>query len=243
MLKIFNFFRGLYSFFKFANANDVVKSFNIHKSSKIFFSRKTKIDTANIEENVSIDFFKGSLKKLTIGRGSYLSGELIVYGYNGTLQIGKYCSMAGRLVLICGESFHQSKRLSTYPFPFMSPFKNYNIKDKLFDSISSFPETKIIIGNDVSIGEDVLITKNVQIGNGAVIAAKSVLIHDVPPYAIVIGNPATIVSYRYSKKEIEMIEKIKWWNWSTKKIIENIHIFKMTKNELNKELERIIKNI
>ena len=123
----------------------------------------------------------------------------------------------------------------------MSPFKNYNIKDKLFDSISSFPETKIIIGNDVSIGEDVLITKNVQIGNGAVIAAKSVLIHDVPPYAIVIGNPATIVSYRYSKKEIEIIEKIKWWNWSTKKIIENIHIFKMTKNELNKELERIIK--
>ena len=40
-----------------------------------------------------------------------------------------------------------------------------------------------------------------------------------------------------------MIEKIKWWNWSTKKIIENIHIFKMTGNELNKELERIIKNI
>ena len=65
----------------------------------------------------------------------------------------------------------------------------------------------------------------------------------MPPYAIVIGNPATIVSYRYSKKEIEMIEKIKWWNWSTKKIIENIHIFKMTRNELNKELERIIKNI
>ena len=106
-----------------------------------------------------------------------------------------------------------------------------------------FPETKIIIGNDVLIGEDVLITKNVQIGNGAVIAAKSVLIHDVPPYAIVIGNPATIVSYRYSKKEIEMIEKIKWWNWSTKKIIENIHIFKMTRSELNNELERIIKEI
>ena len=242
-MKIFNFLKGLYSFLKFANANNVVKSLNIHKSSKIFFSKKTIINTANIEENVIVDFFKGSLNKLTIGRGSYLSGELIVYGYNGTLQIGKYCSMAGRLVLICGDSFHQTRRLSTYPFPFMPPFKNHNIKDKLFDSISTFPETKIIIGNDVLIGEDVLITKNVQIGNGAVIAAKSVLIHDVPPYAIVIGNPATIVSYRYSKKEIEMIEKIKWWNWSTKKIIENIHIFKMTRSELNNELERIIKKI
>lgn len=242
-MKIFNFFKVLYSFLKFANANNVIKSLNIHKSSKIFFSKKTKINTANIEENVSVDFFKGSLNKLTIGRGSYLSGELIVYGYNGTLQIGKYCSIAGRLVLICGDSFHQTRRLSTYPFPFMPPFKNYKIKDKLFDSISTFPETKIIIGNDVLIGEDVLITKNVQIGNGAVIAAKSVLIHDVPPYAIVIGNPATIVSYRYSKKEIEMIEKIKWWNWSTKKIIENIHIFKMTRSELNNELERIIKKI
>lgn len=241
MLKIFNFFRVWYAFLKFANPNNVIKFLNIHKSSKIFFSKKTKIDKANIEENVSIDFFKGSLKNLTIGKGSYLSGELIVYGYNGTLQIGRYCSMAGRLVLICGESFHQTKRLSTYPFPFMPPFKNYDIKDKLFDPISSFPETKITIGNDVLIGEDVLITKNVQIGNGAVIAAKSVLIHDVPPYAIVIGNPATIVSYRYNKKVIEMIEKIKWWNWSTKKITKNINIFRKTGSELNKELEKILK--
>ena len=53
--------------------------------------------------------------------------------------------MAGRLVLICGDSFHQTRRLSTYPFPFMPPFKNYNIKDKLFDSISTFLETNIII--------------------------------------------------------------------------------------------------
>ena len=242
MLKILNFFRRLYLFLKFANANNVVKSFNMHETSKIYFSKRTNIDSAIIEENVSIDSFKGNLKKLTIGKGTYLSGELVVYGYNGTLQIGKYCSLAGRLVLICGIGFHQTRRLSTYPFPFMLPFKNYNIRDQLFDPASSFPETKIKIGNDVWIGEDVLITKNVQIGNGAVIAAKSVLINDVPPFAIVIGNPATVVSYRYSKKEIEMIEKIKWWNWPTKKIIENIDIFKLTGAKLTKELERIIKD-
>ena len=81
---------------------------------------------------------------------------------------------------------------------------------------------QIIIGNDVTIGANVTIMGGVTIGNGAVVGANSLVTKDIPPYAIVGGNPAKIIKYRFEDEIIEKLNEIKWWNWSEEKIKENM---------------------
>lgn len=79
----------------------------------------------------------------------------------------------------------------------------------------------IIIENDVWIGAKSTIMSGVKISNGAVVGACSVVTKDVPPYAIVAGNPARIVKYRFTPDQIEKLLDISWWNWDWEKIKEN----------------------
>ena len=58
----------------------------------------------------------------------------------------------------------------------------------------------------------------VKISNGAIIGATATVTKDVPPYAIVVGNPGKIVKYRFTEKQIAMLLAIKWWEWSEEKI-------------------------
>jgi virginiamycin A acetyltransferase len=76
----------------------------------------------------------------------------------------------------------------------------------------------ITIGNDVWIGIDSCILSGVSIGNGAVIAARSTVVKDVPPYAIVGGNPAKLIRYRFSKAVIDELQHIAWWDWPLEEI-------------------------
>lgn len=82
----------------------------------------------------------------------------------------------------------------------------------------------INIGNDVWTGMDVTFLPGVTIGDGAVIAAGSVVTKDVPPYAIVGGNPAKALKYRFTKKQIKKLLKIKWWDWPLWKVYDNIDL-------------------
>jgi virginiamycin A acetyltransferase len=81
-----------------------------------------------------------------------------------------------------------------------------------------------IIGNDVWIGYESLIMPGVKIGDGAVIAAKSVVVKDIPPYVIAGGNPARPIKQRFSDAEIQLLLEIKWWDWEIEKITRNIHL-------------------
>lgn len=72
---------------------------------------------------------------------------------------------------------------------------------------------QILIGNDVWIGKGAMIMSDVRIGDGAVVAAGSVVVKDVPPYAIVGGNPAKIIKYRFPQKTVNQLRRIGWWNW------------------------------
>lgn len=76
-----------------------------------------------------------------------------------------------------------------------------------------YGEEKITIGNDVWIGRNAVIFGGVTIGDGAIIGAFSVVAKDVPPYAVVVGNPAIIKRYRFTEEQIEKLLNIKWWNW------------------------------
>ena len=227
--------------FGYNYSKKVVKSLNMHKTSKINFSLISSINNASIEEHVEVSLLEvAGLESLSIGRCTYVSGTLKVYGLNGNLTIGRYCSVAGKLTLICGDGLHQYNRISTFPFRSRPPFSKNNVTKTLYPDDSCFPATELCIGNDVWIGEDVLIAKNVKVGNGAVIAAKSVVTRDVPGFAIVAGHPAKIIKYRHSKEEIDMIEEIKWWEWPIEKVIKNIEVFKLTGDVLNKKLKELL---
>ena len=90
---------------------------------------------------------------------------------------------------------------------------------------------EVLIGNDVWIGSRVSVMGGVTIHSGAVVAANSVVTKDVPPYAIVGGNPAKIIKYRCSQETIDKLCKIRWWNWSSETIIERREFFKLSLDE------------
>ncbi|WP_200413847.1 CatB-related O-acetyltransferase [Arcobacter sp. FWKO B] len=87
-------------------------------------------------------------------------------------------------------------------------------------------ERKVIIGNDVWLGHNVVVMGNVTIGDGAVIGSSSVVTKDIPPFAIAVGNPAKVIRYRFDESTIQSLQKIAWWDWSYEQIKIAIDDFK-----------------
>lgn len=77
-----------------------------------------------------------------------------------------------------------------------------------------------MVGNDVWLGRNVLITNSANIGNGVIAGAGAVITKDVPDFAVVAGSPARIIRYRYTQEQIMALNKIAWWNWPDEKIRE-----------------------
>lgn len=144
---------------------------------------------------------------------------LVPYMHQGApeqLIIGKFVQLAHGVQFITSSANHQMDGFSTYPFTvFGEPWsKNYEAK---------WPNKgDTIIGNDVWIAHEALIMPAVSIGDGAIIASRSVVTKDVLPYSIVAGNPAKVIRQRYDDKTIAMLLEIKWWNWPIDKINQNI---------------------
>jgi virginiamycin A acetyltransferase len=143
------------------------------------------------------------------GPGIYVIAEI------NPVSIGKFCSVAFGVLI--QEYNHDYSRAASY-------FMNKNIfggsmKD---DLVSKGP---IIIGNDVWIGAKASILSGVNIGTGAIIGANSVITKDVPPYAIMAGNPAKLIKYRFDEKTIEKLLASEWWDWSIDEIKRNKEFF------------------
>ena len=131
------------------------------------------------------------------------------------LLIGKFCSIA------CGAKFmfncanHSLKSLSTYTFPLF--YEDWDLEKA---DVASAWDNKgdIIIGNDVWIGFEAIVMAGVRIGDGAIVAARAVVPHDVPPYTIVGGVPAKVIRKRFDDKVIQKLVTLKWWEWPVGKI-------------------------
>ena len=152
---------------------------------------------------------------LTAGTASYVNQANMEYGGKHChVLMGRYCSLAHRIVFEVGLN-HDYHRVTTYPFEDIAMMGG----DKLnhYDNVN---HNQIIIGNDVWIGCDVTILGGVRIGNGVVIGAGTVVAKDVPPYAVVVGNPGRIIKYRFTPEQIARLQEIKWWYWPEDKIKE-----------------------
>lgn len=134
------------------------------------------------------------------------------------LIIGKFCAIAKDVKFIMNGANHKIDAISTYPF-----FIFGNGWEVATPKEGEFPyKGDTIVGNDVWIGYEATIMPGVKIGDGAIIAAKSVVTKDIPPYSIVAGNPAVVKKMRFSEAEIDTLLEIKWWDWPIEKITENL---------------------
>ena len=92
-----------------------------------------------------------------------------------------------------------------------------------FEGEADFPgRGDTVVGNDVWTGWKSTILPGVTIGDGAIVAARAVVTRDVPPYAVVAGNPARIVRMRYGPRDVERLLRLRWWDWDAERITRNI---------------------
>ena len=125
---------------------------------------------------------------------------------------------------------HQMNAVTTFPFYTLEGW------DQDFPSQKDLPlKGDTVIGNDVWIGQNATILPGVHIGNGAIIGANSVVGSDVDSYTVVVGNPAKVIRKRFNKELIDILEKIKWWDKTTKEINSLIPILTSSDLEMVKE--------
>jgi virginiamycin A acetyltransferase len=133
------------------------------------------------------------------------------------LLIGKFCSIAHGAEFILNGGNHQTSALSTYPFEIFGGDWAGSMEGRQYPH-----KGDIVIGNDVWIGYRAVIMPGVSVGDGAIIAACAVVTKDVPPYAIVGGNPAQIIRKRFSEEQIARLQELKWWDWPLEEITRRV---------------------
>lgn len=173
--------------------------------------------TDKIKINPDTPILKSTKPNIEIGRYSYGNPKLLTWSDKEYITIGSFCSIAVDTVIFGGGE-HRHDWIATSPIRVL-----FNLPGAWKDGT---PRSKgaTIIGNDVWIGYRAMILSGVVVGDGAIIGAGAVVTKDVPPYAIVAGNPAKVVKYRFDEETREMLLRVKWWDWEIEKIVDNVHI-------------------
>jgi virginiamycin A acetyltransferase len=151
---------------------------------------------------------------LQTGRGTYVDrGEMTIMSWKDDYKviIGKYCSIARNCTFLLAAD-HRPDWVTTSTM--LHGPVDKRIEDHLHYIGHNACKGNIIIGNDVWIGTQAIIMAGVRIGDGAVIAAGSVVTKHVAPYSVVGGNPASLLYYRFPPEIVEELQEIAWWDWS-----------------------------
>lgn len=164
------------------------------------------------------------MNQVSIGNFSYVSNDSRLFN----VEVGNFCSIGPHVQI--GLAPHPSRIfVSTYPAFYSECNAGCPLafsENKIFND--AMPIT--IIANDVWIGTNIIIPGGIRIGTGAIVAASSVVVKDVPPYAIVGGNPARVIRYRFSEEQIKFLLASEWWNWPIEKIRQHVGDFSDIEN-------------
>ena len=136
------------------------------------------------------------------------------------LIMGKFCAIAEGARFIMNGANHAMSGFSTYPFNIFGHGWEEGFEVKTWEQ-----EVRgdTVVGNDVWIGMEAVIMPGVTIGDGSIVAARSVVTHDVPPYAIVAGNGAKVVKMRYDQRTVARLLAVAWWDWPVDKLSRNLN--------------------
>lgn len=157
------------------------------------------------------------LRAVTVGKHSY--GMLFIHSYfpaNEQLVIGNYVSIAPDVQFILGGN-HQLHTFTTFPLK--------SVFDGIQHETDSLSKGAIVVEDEVWIGMGAVLLSGVRLGKGAVVAAGSVVTKDVPPYAIVGGNPARVIKYRFEKEVIRALLPLRLADLPDAAIQENMDLF------------------
>ena len=176
-------------------------------------------------------FIKNTVSNLNIIIGDYTYYDdpddsenfernvLYHYAFVGDkLVIGKFCAIAQGVKFVMNGANHKLSGFSTYPFSIFG-----SGWEKVMPRPGELPlKGDTVVGNDVWIGYESLVMPGVHIGDGAIVAARSVVASDVSPYTVVGGNPARPIKRRFPENVVEALLAIAWWDWPIEKITENL---------------------
>ncbi len=184
---------------------------------------------SNLEDYTEVGIWN-RLENVTLGRYSY-TGEFCI------LQnvIVKNFSNIAAMVRI-GATDHPIERPTLHHFTYRR--KMFGLADEddseFFNQRASRVTT---IGHDTWIGHGAIIKPGITLGNGCVVGSGAVVTKDVEPYAIVVGNPAKVLKYRFTPKQIKSLEAIQWWDWPSEKIHERWEDFLLPIDDFIKKVE------
>jgi acetyltransferase-like isoleucine patch superfamily enzyme len=195
---------------------------NLFKKSKD--QKNVIIKNSSISELCRIDEFTKCLK-VELGYASIISRNC---NLRGPIKIGRYCQIGPGVKMFARD----------HPYKTISIYVNKNLfEGRRKQLLKALP---ITIGNDVLIGANAVILKGVKIGSGAVIGAGTIVMDDVPPYAIYVGNPGKIVKYRFDDEMIDLLLNSKWWMLNTNELEEHEELFKRDFTENNLETKELL---
>ncbi|RQO74397.1 Vat family streptogramin A O-acetyltransferase [Pedobacter sp. KBW06] len=186
-----------------------------------------------IKGNKKICFLKNIIANpmISVGDYTYYDDEEdacnfeknVLYHYEiigDLLIVGKFCMIASGVKFIMNGASHRMDGVTTYPFNLFG--SDWTAVTPTLDQLPYKGNT--IIGNDVWIGRNVTVMPGVKIGDGAIVAANSTVTNDVEPFAIVGGNPAKLIRYRFSSEVIQKLLVIKWWDWDIETVTQNLEL-------------------
>jgi chloramphenicol O-acetyltransferase type B len=183
------------------------------------------------------NFFKSPFKGLPlnkqvtnpniiVGKYSYYSGYYHGHSFDecarylmpdrtdvDKLIIGDFCSIGtGASFIMAGNQGHRMEWVSSFPFFYFDD----DYTKEATDGFKNIGDTKV--GSDVWIGSEAIIMPGVELGHGCVIGTRAVVTKDVPAYAVVAGNPAKLIRYRFSEAKIHMLLEMSWWDWPEERL-------------------------
>lgn len=181
--------------------------------------------------NRTILMDKVDISKIFVGNKSY--GNLNVHYFHNPkelLIIGNYVSIANDVKFILGGN-HSYDGFSTYPFKVITFGEPYEAQTK----------GPIIVEDDVWIGDNCLILSGITIGQGAVVAAGSIVTKDVPPYSIIAGTPAKLVKYRFDENIVKELKNLDFYRIRDENLLENKEILyeKLTQDNVKDIIEKL----
>jgi chloramphenicol O-acetyltransferase type B len=148
--------------------------------------------------------------RITRGQGTYGWPQIFAFDRTDSgLRVGAYCSLNGAFVL---GGKHAVDQVTTYPLRI-----HFGMEGAGHDGNPTHTGDTVL-GSDVWTCAGALINSGVNVGHGAIVGAGAVVITDVPAYAIVGGNPARVIRYRFSPEQIAALLEICWWDWSEDRV-------------------------